>query len=102
MLAHPDKFAYIGTFSGALFGVDVKTCFNGVFADADKFNSQIHYFFMGCGSEENFGTGGMVDNLKKLGINVVYYESPGTHHEWLTWRRCFNEFVPHLFKNKKK
>ncbi|WP_288055269.1 family 43 glycosylhydrolase [Xylanibacter rodentium] len=102
VLPNLDKFAYIGTFSGALFGVDVKTCFNGVFADADKFNSQIHYFFMGCGSEENFGTGGMVDNLKKLGINVVYYESPGTHHEWLTWRRCFNEFVPHLFKNKKK
>jgi len=100
VLPNLDKFAYIGTFSGALFGVDVKTCFNGIFANAAKFNAQVRYFFMGCGSEEYFGTSGMVDSLKELGINVVYYESPGTHHEWLTWRRCLNEFVPHLFKKQ--
>jgi enterochelin esterase-like enzyme len=27
----------------------------------------------------------------------VYYESPGTAHEWLTWRRCLHEFAPLLF-----
>jgi hypothetical protein len=26
------------------------------------------------------------------------YESPGTAHEWLTWRRCFKEFAPLLFR----
>jgi enterochelin esterase-like enzyme len=26
-----------------------------------------------------------------------YYESPGTAHEWLTWRRCLHEFAPLLF-----
>lgn len=98
VLPNMDKFSYIGTFSGALFGVDVKTCFNGVFADAGKFNKDIHYFFMGCGSEENFGTNRMVSDLKALGIDVEYYVSPGTAHEWLTWRRCLKEFVPHLFK----
>ena len=41
-----DKFSALGTFSGALFGVDVKTCFNGVFADAEKYNKDIHYMFM--------------------------------------------------------
>ena len=30
--------------------------------------------------------------------NTTRTVSPGTHHEWLTWRRCFKEFVPHLFK----
>ena len=98
VLPNMDKFSALGTFSGALFGVDVKTCFNGVFADAAKFNSQIHYMFMGCGSEENFGTEKMAQQLKDLGIKLDVYVSPGTHHEWLTWRRCLKEFVPHLFK----
>jgi enterochelin esterase-like enzyme len=35
--------------------------------------------------------------LEKAGIKHVYYESPGTSHEWLTWRRCLNEFAPLLF-----
>ena len=93
-----DKFAYLGSFSGALFGVDLNTCFDGVFTDAAKFNKQMKYFFMGCGSDENFGTKRMTDSLHDMGINVVFYESQGTAHEWLTWRRCLKEFVPHLFK----
>ena len=36
--------------------------------------------------------------LKEMGIEVEFYESKGTAHEWLTWRRCFKEFIPHLFK----
>ena len=35
--------------------------------------------------------------LEKAGIKHVYYESPGTSHEWLTWRRCLHEFAPLLF-----
>ena len=34
----------------------------------------------------------------ELGIPAVYSESKGTAHEWLTWRRGLNEFIPHLFK----
>ena len=37
--------------------------------------------------------------LEKAGIKHVYYESPGTAHEWLTWRRCLHEFAPLLFAN---
>ncbi len=37
--------------------------------------------------------------LEKAGIKHVYYESPGTSHEWLTWRRCLHEFAPLLFAN---
>ena len=36
--------------------------------------------------------------LEKVGIKHVYYESPGTGHEWLTWRRSLNQFAPLLFK----
>ena len=98
VLRNMDKFSALGTFSGALFGVDVKTAFDGIFANSEKFNSDIHYMFMGCGSEENFGTEKMAQQLKDLGIKLDVYVSPGTHHEWLTWRRCLKEFVPYLFK----
>ena len=98
VLPHLDTFAYLGTFSGALFAVDVKSCFDGVFTDADRFNKQVKYFFMGCGTEENFGTKKMTDDLKQMGVQVDFYESPGTAHEWLTWRRCLKQFVPHLFR----
>ena len=96
--ANLDKFSYIGTFSGAIFGVDVNTYGGGVFKDAKKFNKEIKYFFMGCGTEENFGTEAMVKNLNAAGINAEFYQSQGTAHEWLTWRRCFAKYVPHLFK----
>lgn len=96
--ANLDKFCAIGTFSGAIFGVDVNNYNGGVFKDANKFNSAIKYFFMGCGTEENFGTEKMTESLKAAGINVNYYASQGTAHEWLTWRRCFAEFVPNIFK----
>lgn len=41
----------------------------------------------------------MVESLRELGIKVDYYESKGTGHEWLTWRRCLKEFLPNLFKH---
>ena len=100
-LTNLDKFAWMGTFSGAIFnmpGTDFKTLYDGAFADADKFNKEVHYLFMGMGSEENFGADTFVKNLHAIGINATYYESPGTAHEWLTWRRCLNEFIPHIFK----
>ena len=96
-LSHLDMFSYIGTFSGALFGVDLNTCYNGVFKDAKDFNKKVHYLFLGIGSEENFGAQKMHESLQKMGINSHLYVSPGTHHEWLTWRRCLKEFVPNIF-----
>jgi len=96
--ANLDKFSWIGTFSGAIFGVDLKTYNGGVFNNANDFNSKVNYFFMGAGSEENFGTEKMVNSLNEAGIKAVYYASQGTHHEWLTWRRCFKEFVVKIFK----
>ena len=44
------------------------------------------------------GSKELSEKLTAAGIKNVYYESPGTHHEWLTWRRCLNEFLPLIFK----
>ena len=93
-----DKFAWMGTFSGAIFGLDVKTAYNGKFAKADDFNKQIHYFYMNWGSDDFIKSADLVQSLRDLGIKVEANESKGTGHEWLTWRRGLNEFIPHLFK----
>lgn len=98
VLPNLDTFAYMGTFSGAIFGVDLNTVYDGIFTRPQELNKKLRYFFMGMGSEEHFGTERMVAELKGIGVNVEYFESPGTHHEWLTWRRCLRAFLPHLFK----
>ena len=32
-------------------------------------------------------------------VEHVFYESPGTDHEWQTWRRDLKDFAPRLFNN---
>jgi enterochelin esterase family protein len=77
----------------------VETAYNGVFKDADAFNSQIKLFYISIGTEEKFGTKDAKDALLKHGIkNIVYFESQGTAHEWLTWRRSLSDFAPRLFR----
>jgi enterochelin esterase-like enzyme len=98
VLTNLDKFSYMGTFSGAIFGVDVKTAYDGVFADAAAFNKKIHYFYMNWGAEDFIKNGDLVKELREQGINVDSAVSEGTAHEWLTWRRGLNEFIPHLFQ----
>ena len=100
-LEHLDKFAYIGGFSGSSGGrggFDAKTSNGGVFADAAAFNKRVKVLFLGIGSEEGPGTKTFSEELTGAGIRNVFYESPGTAHEWLTWRRCFKEFAPLLFR----
>ena len=98
VLQNLDKFAWMGTFSGAIFGLDVKTAYNGVFARADEFNKKIHYFYMNWGSDDFIKGQPLVDSLREQGIRVDASESAGTGHEFLTWRRGLHEFIPHLFK----
>jgi enterochelin esterase-like enzyme len=100
-LAHLDKFAYVGGFSGSSGGrggFDPKTSHDGVLADAAAFNKKVKVLFLGIGSEEGPGTKAFSEQLTQAGINNVFFESPGTAHEWLTWRRCFKEFAPRLFR----
>ena len=93
-----DKFAWLGTFSGAIFGLDLKTAYNGVFTNADEFNKNIHYMYMNWGSEDFIKSGDIVKGLQEMGIKVEGKQSEGTAHEFLTWRRGLHEFIPHIFK----
>ena len=125
-MAHLDKFSHIGFFSGgaatggrggpgrgaapgaapapapavAPAPLDLKTIYNGQMADPAAFNKKVKVLFMSCGSVEN------PDALKvhqqqliAAGIaNTYVYVSPGTAHEWQTWRRSLYAFAPLLFR----
>lgn len=98
-LTHLDKFAYIGTFSGAIFfmpGQNLDDMYNGAFKDIDKFNKQVKTLFIGYGTDENLGSA-MIPSFDKAGVKYTKYVSQGTGHEWLTWRRCLKEFLPLIF-----
>ncbi len=108
-LNHLDTFSAFGGFSGAGGGFggivfDVKTAHGGVMADASAFNQKVHVLWLGIGTVEPPRMYESVKNyhnaLTTAGIKHIYYESPGTAHEWLTWRRSLHEFAPLLFQNK--
>jgi enterochelin esterase-like enzyme len=102
-LSNLDKFAYIGCFSGGprITAQDtLSKVYNGVFADPVTFNKKVKLFFISNGTVEGNSPIAASEILKKAGINnIVVYQSPGTAHEWLTWRRSLHEFAPLLFKN---
>ncbi len=107
-LNHLDLFSYIGGFSGAggmlVLGdrkLDPKADYNGVFADSAAFAKKVHLLWMGVGTNEpermRAGLQRLHNSLQEANIQHVYYESPGTDHEWQTWRRDLKDFAPRLF-----
>ena len=108
-LNHLDLFSHIGGFSG-IGGMlddrqwDLKKDFNGAFADPAAFAKKVHllYFGVGTAEPERF-TGrirGLHAALTEAGVQHAYWESPGTDHEWQTWRRNLKDFAPRLFRKK--
>jgi enterochelin esterase-like enzyme len=102
-----DTFAYMAGFSGTMNGLsteplDPATAFNGIFKDGTAFNAKVKLLWLGMGTEEPAPFPGAIGAframLDKVGIKYVYFSSPGTAHEWLTWRRDLNDFAPRLFR----
>jgi enterochelin esterase family protein len=107
-LNHLDLFSYIGGFSGAggmlVQGdrkLDPKNDYNGVFADPVAFAKKVRLLWLGVGTQEperlRAGILRLHTSLQEMKIQHVFYESPGTDHEWQTWRRDLKEFAPRLF-----
>lgn len=81
--------------------VGAPNLFAGALGDTASFNKQVHLLWFGTGTTETAiynRTKEITAQLEKAGIKYQYYESPGTAHEWQTWRRCLHEFAPLLFK----
>ena len=98
---HLDLFGWIGSFSAPLRNFDVKTSMNGVLTDAATFNKRVRLFWIGSGTGETAihdAASQLHTSLDAAGITHVVFESPGTAHEWQTWRRSLNDFAPRLFR----
>ena len=106
---HLELFSYIGGFSGAanVFAMgngkpDMKTAFNGAMADPAAFAKRVHLLWVGVGTDEpermKQGIEQLHASLDDAKIQHVFYESPGTNHEWQTWRRDLQDFAPRLFQ----
>jgi enterochelin esterase-like enzyme len=103
-LANMDKFSHIGLFSGGSISMDDVN-------NTPGFKEKVKLVFVSYGSRELGGNrfGGRnpfggdpkvnSDALKKAGINSVFYVSPNTAHEFLSWRRSLREFAPLLFRD---
>ena len=91
-LANPEKFAYVGSFSSGAWNVDQVKASEG-------FAKNVKLLFMSGGGKENMGCVEAAKKIKdELGMNAVGYESPGTAHEWHTWRRSLYQFAQLMFK----
>jgi enterochelin esterase family protein len=96
-LANPTTFGYVGMFSGGTFNTEE-------LKDAADFKKTNKVLFMSAGGKETRmaegenSVGAAANNLKALGINAHSYVSPGTAHEWQTWRRSLYQFAQLLFK----
>jgi len=90
-LAKPDVFGYWGLLSG------------GNYTPAELEGKQKPKFiFISYGSKETGGANGLPKveaDLKAAGYKVATYVSPGTAHEFQTWRRSLYEMAPLLFKD---
>ncbi|MEO8373900.1 MAG: alpha/beta hydrolase-fold protein, partial [Sphingomonas bacterium] len=105
--ANLDTFAYIGLLSGGTFSLEDV---NGT----PGFKDKVKLTFVSFGSRELEGRAGgppappgtprpdpraNAAAVKAAGFNSVFYVSPNTAHEFLTWRRSLHEFAPLLFRD---
>lgn len=89
-LAKPDVFGYWGLLSGGNYN---PTELQG--------KTKPKHLFISYGSKETNGANNLPKveaDLKAADYKVTTYVSPGTAHEFLTWRRSLYQMAPLLFK----
>jgi enterochelin esterase family protein len=98
-LAHLDKFAWIGSFSGALRDFNADTSYGGALRDAPTANERLRLLWIGCGTEDRLidGARQMHQALAERKVEHVWSEGPGSH-EWQVWRKHLFDFAPRLFQ----
>lgn len=97
--ANLDKFAYIGVFSAPFGFPGVETGYNGLLSRPAEFADLVKVFFISMGSKEGAGTGRSIhEALEAAGVRHTYLETPGTGHEFQTWRKSLHSFAQLIFK----
>lgn len=102
-----DKFSFMGGFSGtpnypSADVIDPATFLDGKYKNGAELNKKLKLLWLGLGTKEPNPFPGSVGAframLDKQGIKYTWYESPGTAHEWLTWRRDLQQYAGLIFK----
>jgi enterochelin esterase-like enzyme len=98
-LNHPDRFAWVGGFSSAVFSPE--TTLAGAVKDAKATNAALRVLWIACGKDDR-----LIENnqrlsalLKEKKINHEFLTTDGSH-SWPVWRRYLADFVPLLFVAK--
>lgn len=92
-----DKFAWLGGFSGSGKGPGSDASLYD-----ESLNKDFKLMFISTGTAESAQMYATVKNfhdvLVNAGVKHIFFQSAGTGHEWLTWRRSLYRFVPLIFK----
>ncbi len=105
-LTHLDTFSVVASFSG-VFGFDVKTGYNSVFADPAAFDQKAKLLYLHCGGQGmdariHETAEKVAKELEAIGVkNVVFRDKKEYAHEWQTWRHALHDFAPRLFQDAK-
>jgi enterochelin esterase family protein len=98
--ANLDKFGYIGIFSAPFGFPGVQTGYNGLLSKPEEFAKKVKVFYISMGSKEGPNSGsGIHEELQKAGVKHVYFEAPGTAHEFQTWRKSLYGFAQLIFQD---
>lgn len=102
--SHSEIFSAIGSFSPVIYeGTDAEPFKELPIGNLMK-SKQKPFFFIGIGEKEDkrfLEYNKILSNyLDKNKFPFTQYNSAGTYHEWLTWRRCLYQFVQNIFLNK--
>ena len=96
-LAHTDRFAWIGAFSGAIGLKDPVLA--ALKADPGVANDRLKLLWLVIGRED-VGLKDkqqLADALNAMGVKHHYQETDGAHR-WSVWRLYLSEFLPRLFQ----
>jgi enterochelin esterase-like enzyme len=90
-----DRFAWIGSFSGAVDENEIKPALD----DAAGTNAKLKLLWIACGEKDFLleRNHQLIDKLKTSGVNHEWHETPGDH-SWPVWRNYLSDFAPKLFR----
>jgi enterochelin esterase family protein len=97
----PDRFAYFGVWSAALFGGSAdewETRNEPFLRAADKVNRTVKHLEICVGDKDSLAAGSkaLAEVLEKRGIRHEFHISGGAH-TWINWRHYLCGFAPKLF-----
>ena len=90
-----DRFAWIGSFSGAVDENEIKPALD----DAAGTNAKLKLLWIACGEKDFLldRNNQLIAKLKASGVNHEWHETAGDH-SWPVWRNYLTEFAPKLFR----